>query len=459
MNGDAPLVVVGDVLLDVDVDGCAERLCPDAPVPVVDVLARRNRPGGAGLAAMLAAREGARVTLLAGMGADETGRTLSALVGRCAELLPLAFEGETVCKTRVRAAGQSLMRLDSGAGAVPDEPLDESALVALRTAGAVLVADYGRGTTHNTGLRRALEALPPEIPLVWDPHPKGAEPVARADLVVPNRSEAHGIEPASPDPLATARALVERWGCGAVAVTLGPEGAVLAHGDQHRHFDLPPMSHDSGSVDVCGAGDSFAATAALSMLHGADRTAAVAEAVERACRFVAQGGANQLAVESTDHDRPAPSRGASAFDVVARVRRERGRTVATGGCFDLLHPGHVRLLERARALGDALVVCLNSDDSVRRLKGVDRPVVCARDRTRLLLALEPVDAVAVFDEDSPAALLERLRPDVWVKGGDYDGVPIPEADVIRRYGGCSELVPLEDGYSTSRLLTSLRAVG
>ncbi|RCW44619.1 rfaE bifunctional protein kinase chain/domain/rfaE bifunctional protein nucleotidyltransferase chain/domain [Halopolyspora algeriensis] len=461
-SGHAPLVIVGDVLLDVDVDGHAERLCPDAPVPVIDVLARRSRPGGAGLAALLAAQEGTQVTLVAGIGDDEAGRTLTGMLDEQVELVPLAFRGTTACKTRVRAAGQSLVRMDSGEGAVLDEPLGEHARAVLQNAGAVLVADYGRGTTHNASLRHALGDLPPSVPLVWDPHPRGAEPVARADLVVPNRSEAAGFDALAQQPSAppgTAEALLKRWGCGAVAVTLGAEGAVLASGVGTETFAASPVDPNV-DVDTCGAGDSFAATAALAMSRGASCAEAVAAAVEEAGRFVARGGAGRLAAAIPDRQQPMPYSGRTdAFDVAARVRRRRGRLVATGGCFDLLHPGHVRLLERARALGDALVVCLNSDVSVRHLKGPGRPVVCEQDRRRLLLALEPVDAVAVFDESSPAALLDELRPDVWVKGGDYGGVAIPESEVVRRYGGCTEIVPIEDGYSTSRLLTSLRAVG
>jgi rfaE bifunctional protein nucleotidyltransferase chain/domain len=141
-----------------------------------------------------------------------------------------------------------------------------------------------------------------------------------------------------------------------------------------------------------------------------------------------------------------------ALELADRIRRRGGRLVATGGCFDLVHPGHLDLLRRARAMGDALVVCVNSDDSVRELKGPSRPVVPARDRVRLLTELRSVDAVIVFSGSDPSALLDRLRPDLWVKGGDYADVAMPEAAVVHRHGGRVVLVPTVDGYSTSRLL-------
>ena len=151
---------------------------------------------------------------------------------------------------------------------------------------------------------------------------------------------------------------------------------------------------------------------------------------------------------------PDPQPATDAFGLAERVRDRGGRLVATGGCFDLLHPGHVSLLRQARALGDALVVCLNSDASVRALKGPGRPLVRDRDRARLLTALSFVDAVVVFDESSPAAVLERLRPHVWVKGGDYAAADLPERDVVERHGGEVVLVPTVPGYSTSRLVAA-----
>jgi rfaE bifunctional protein nucleotidyltransferase chain/domain/rfaE bifunctional protein kinase chain/domain len=461
-----PLVVIGDALLDVDIEGSAERLCPEAPVPVVDVAREWHRPGGAGLAALLAARSTAEVVLVSALGEDRAGRRLAELLAGETELVPLPLRGGTVCKTRVRAADQSLLRLDSGAGRAGRDPLDARTERALRGAGAILVADYGRGVTEHPGIRRLLAQLAPRVPIVWDPHPRGAVPVPGARLVTPNESEARGFADADGDTAELAESLRETWRCAGVAVTTGSRGAVLA-APRALPIAVPEAARLTGRPrrDTCGAGDRFATAAAAALLDGASLTESVHRAVDAASRFVAAGGAAALSVPDGLVTAPAMpgssgSAGAeSAFDVAARVRRAGGTLVATGGCFDLLHPGHLSLLRRARALGDALIVCLNSDGSVRRLKGEGRPIVSADDRARMLTELDTVDAVAVFDEPSPAALLDRLRPQIWVKGGDYTEAAMPEAEVVRRHGGDVTFVPTVKGYSTSRIVAAATARG
>ncbi len=443
--------MVGDALLDVDVDGTSDRLCPDAPVPVVDLTREWRRPGGAGLAALLAARSTAEVVLVTPLGGDQAGRTLSGLLEREVRVVPMPLCGTTVTKTRVRAAGQSLVRLDSGDGRAEHSPLTADVREALRSAGAILVADYGRGVTGHPEVRELLAELARTIPVVWDPHPRGAEPVAGIRLATPNLAEAEQLTEAGADAEELAKQVHSLWRADAVCVTTGSRGAVLTEGGSCTTFRPP-----SGVVakDTCGAGDRFASAVTAALLDGASTADAVATGVETAARFVATGGAATL---STVDNEPRPDtahHGASAFDVAARVRARGGRLVATGGCFDLLHPGHASLLRQARALGDALVVCLNSDASVRGLKGPGRPIVTARDRARLLTELTSVDAVVVFDEPDPAAVLDRLRPDVWVKGGDYADTELPESAVVRGHGGEIVLIPTIRGYSTSRLVAA-----
>lgn len=451
------LVVLGDTLLDSDITGTVNRLCPDALAPVVDLSAQCQRPGGAGLAALLAARAGHQVTLVTALGNDPPAQMLTQLLAADVEVVAMPLRGATVCKTRVRAAGRSLLRIDSGDGRAAGGPVEPDVGDALRSADAVLVADYGRGLTAVPALRVALAELADRVPVVWDPHPHGDPPVPGCRLATPNEREATGFAPAAGAGAAAAAVLQQRWRCSAVAVTLGARGALLATPGGCLTVPAPDIAVPP-QVDTCGAGDAFAAAVTGAVLDTNSVIEAVRAAVEAASRFVADGGVASVDSLAGDSDLPHPvltnpaSAARSAQDVVTRLRRRGGRLVATGGCFDLLHPGHLSLLRQARALGDGLVVCLNSDESVRRRKGPGRPIVPVSGRIALLEALEPVDAVTVFDEDTPAALLAALRPDVWVKGGDYAVSDLPEAPVVSRYGGHIVIIPLVDGYSTSRLV-------
>ena len=452
-----PLVVVGDALLDVDLVGSASRLAPDAPVPVIDDVETHERPGGAALAAVIAAAAtGREVVLITPLAEDEGAARLTALLEGRVTLVPVPAAGATAVKQRVRIGGHAVARLDSGDPVASPGALPPAAIAAIREAGAVLVADYGRGTTAAADVRAALGAA--RGPVVWDPHPRGADPVPSARLVTPNAAEAARVAAAAGvdvegDGLAAvgarAEALIRHWGVGAVAVTLGARGALLSYGEG-APMVVPAVP---ATGDPCGAGDSFAAAAALALADGAVTGEAVAAAVAAASAFVARGGA-----PAWDDDAVPVVPPAAGIDaLLARVRAGGGTVVATGGCFDLLHAGHVATLRAARGLGDCLVVCINSDDSVRRLKGPSRPLVAAADRARVLEALEFVDAVVVFDEDTPAEVLDRLRPDVWAKGGDYAGADLPEAAVLRRWGGQAVVLPYLDGHSTTALVERSRA--
>lgn len=449
------LVVVGDALLDVDVQASVERFVPDHAAPVLDEVGRVQRPGGAALAALLAAADGTcAVTLVAAVADDAAGATLRGLLAGRVRLIALPCRGATGVKTRLHARGTVLARLDQGGPGVEVSGVPGAAAEALATADVVLVSDYGRGVTP--ALLDLLRQAAARCPLVWDPHPRGARPVVGARLVTPNIAEAAR---ASASPTATtvaaacrqAQRLVGEWGVGGVALTMGDRGAVLASGaESTAAFPVaaPVVS------DACGAGDRFAARLATALAAGALPSEAVAAAVESASRFIAAGGVAALALGTASQ---SPASGGAASDVIAAVRAAGGTVVATGGCFDILHAGHVATLGAARALGDCLIVCVNSDDSVRRTKGDARPLQPVADRVRLLSGLRCVDAVVVFDEDTPAAVLGDLRPDVWVKGGDYAGAPMPESELVRSWGGEVVTVPYLPGRSTTRLVTLARS--
>ncbi|MEA2672803.1 MAG: D-beta-D-heptose 7-phosphate kinase / D-beta-D-heptose 1-phosphate adenosyltransferase, partial [Chloroflexota bacterium] len=244
--------------------------------------------------------------------------------------------------------------------------------------------------------------------------------------------------------------LRERWRAGAVAVTLGSRGALLV-GAGTPPLAVPAPAASGG--DPCGAGDRFAVTAAGMLAAGARTAEAVTAAVAGASAFVARGGAGAARLSAREPLR-LTGRGPldGAAQVVARVRAGGGVVVATGGCFDVLHRGHISVLEGARALGDCLVVCLNSDASVRRLKGATRPLVGEDDRAALLASLRCVDAVVRFDEDRPDAVLGRLQPDIWAKGGDYSLAELPEAALLAGWGGTAVVLPYLEGRSTTALM-------
>ncbi|WP_162877655.1 D-glycero-beta-D-manno-heptose 1-phosphate adenylyltransferase [Mycobacterium persicum] len=450
-----PLVIIGDSMLDIDIDGSATRLSPEAPVPVVDAGQRRQRPGGAGLAALLAARTETGVVLVTGIVDDDAGRQLQGLLAAAGvRVLGLPMRGTTVTKTRIRARGQSLLRLDGGDGSPGSRPLADEVTEALAGAGAICVADYGGGVTALPEIRGVLSRLAPRIPVVWDPHPRGAAPVPGCVLVTPNQQEAQHFCGDS----RAGELLRSRWCAQLVCITHGEHGAWVygADGDA-EHVRVPQPAAAAG--DVCGAGDRFAVAAATALGAGAGPIAAVVAAVADAARFVATGGA---AAVSTPVPRAVLPTGARIEDpagldpaaLAERLRRDGRTVVATGGCFDLLHTGHIRLLRQARELGDALIVLVNSDKSVRALKGDGRPVMRDVDRARVLGALACVDAVAIFDEPTPERLLEKLRPDIWVKGGDYAPADLPEAAVVRRHGGEVVILPTVAGYSSSRLIAA-----
>jgi D-beta-D-heptose 7-phosphate kinase / D-beta-D-heptose 1-phosphate adenosyltransferase len=458
----ARLVVVGDALLDRDIVGTVERLSPDAPVPVVDRPRERARPGGAALAATLAAGDGHAVTLVTALGDDAAGvelRRLLELAG--VDVVDVGLATQTPEKVRVLADGRSLVRIDRGercpaAVGTPTDPARD----AIAAADAVLVSDYGRGVAAEPGIRSALERAASDRPVVWDPHPAGPAPVPGSALATPNAAEAalFATEVEGGGTGATierARALAALWDCAAVAVTLGCDGALLVGGQGHPvAVPAPPAA----GGDPCGAGDRFASRAAGALAAGTSFADAIEQAVAAASGFVDAGGAASVRVESRGEGPEAterPGRLALTGGAIALAARERAagrRVVATGGCFDLLHAGHVRMLAAARALGDCLIVCVNSDRSVSALKGPERPLVPQAARAAVLEALESVDGTLIFDEATPGTAIDRLAPDVWVKGGDYAEDDLPEAAAVRRHGGEVVVLPYLQGHSTTRLI-------
>lgn len=456
----ARCTVVGDALLDCDITGTADRVCPDAPALVLEVGDESFRPGGAALAAVIAAREGHEVTLVTALADDEPGRRLRHLLEReDVRIADLELHGPTPQKVRVRASDTSLVRLDRGGEACAFGGLTRRAREAITTADAVLVSDYGRGMAADPAIRTLLAERAHHAPIVWDPHPRGPTPVPDVALATPNEAEARlragldGMARGVGLPV-VAFALVRSWCARAVAVTLGERGALVAQSDGAPLAVAPPQVSRG---DTCGAGDCFAVGALDAFVRGGSTADAVEHAVRSAAGFVAAGAAAGFLAGNSAVTRPASGEGTiTTLDALLprleAVRRAGGTVVATSGCFDLLHVGHVETLRSARALGDILVVLLNTDESVRALKGPSRPIQSEHDRAAVLAALEPVDAVVLFSDRTPVPLLRRMRPDLFVKGGDYQLADLPEAQSSHEWGGHVVLVPQVMGRSTTRLV-------
>ncbi|MBT2501136.1 PfkB family carbohydrate kinase [Curtobacterium sp. ISL-83] len=456
------ITVVGDTLLDVDVSGTSERLSPDAPVPVVDVRTDDRRAGGAGLVATMLAKDGHDVTLVTVLSDDSRADEIRALLPGI-RVVAGPSGVPTPVKTRVRVVDHALVRIDEGCETPPVPEATTEMTDALEGQDAVVVADYGRGVAASPAVRDAIARVAETTPVVWDPHPKGATPVAGIAVATPNAAEARKATDVAGDgvPFATdaARALLEAWGIDAVAVTLGDRGALVATGSDtgvDSRF-VPAPSITAG--DPCGAGDRLAAGVAVALASGASVVDAVAAGVADASEYLAAGGVTALLADDGPAPVAVPGTDRDALRIVHDIRAAGGTVVATGGCFDLLHAGHARTLSAARALGDCLVVCLNSDSSVRALKGPERPIMTQEDRVELLLALDCVDAVVVFDEHTPDEALRRFRPDVWAKGGDYTASELPESATLAEWGGRVVTVPFHPGRSTTRLAAALAHVG
>ena len=474
------VLVIGEAMLDTWLRGHANRLSREAPVPVVALDERDDAPGGAGNSAVNLRSLGASVELISVVGQDEEAVRLRASLGAAGIddhfIIPIAGR-RTLAKQRVVATDQVLVRFDSGTA----EPIPadvEDALIARIQAlvpevDAVLVSDYAYGVVGprlTSALAEAVEAAgPSHRPVVAvdarDPsrHARLAPAVTK-----PNYSEAvrllgeqevTGADARAAQIVAGAETLHRRTGATIVAVTLDRAGAVILERGR------PPFrtwARPTTDQQACGAGDTYSAAFTLALAAGAATTVAAELAATAAGVVVRRDGTAVCSLaDLAGALGRTTKRLTSADGLRARVdalRAEGHRIVFTNGCFDLLHRGHVTYLSRAKALGDVLVVGVNSDASVRGLKGPERPVNRLEDRLGVLEALSCVDHVVPFDAPRPDALISAIRPDVFVKGGDYRRETLPEVELVERLGGTVRILSYVDDYSTTGLIERLRAV-
>lgn len=469
---DSRLAVIGDVMLDEYLVGSVERASPEAPVPLVAIERASHAIGGAAHVANLISAFGAQVKLWGMIGQDMAGDRLLEGLGRAgidARYVERVQSRRTSHKIRIMARGQHLLRLDSE----EIRPLDaESAaqiVRQLRMAGpfdAIVLSDYAKGFLTPDVIAGCIDAAKDwKIPVIVDPKSADFRRYRGATVITPNRTELEAAcgrklgRDLERDVIDAGKSLREAAEAGVLVVTLGDYGLAVVprEGDVVFHRATPREVYD-----VAGAGDTVVAVLAVTLAAGADVNTAAHLANEAAGIAVGRSGVSMIS--------PADLVGAVApqmkhrvlsreelLDRVAWWRLQKRRIVFTNGCFDLLHIGHVSLLQEAARQGDALLVAINSDDSVRRLKGNGRPLMPATMRAGILSALACVDAVVVFEEDTPLELIEQVCPDVLVKGGDYKPNEIVGGDLVERLGGQVVTIPLVPGHSTSLLLQRIQA--
>ena len=472
--GHPRVLVVGDVMFDKYVWGDVERISPEAPVPVLRANRRSEQPGGAANVAMNLAGLGAHVTVIGFGGGDADQYSLEALLRHAGvEFSLLACPGtSTTTKLRVLAGHQQLLRIDCEAkpaySATSAEILLRRVATALPDSAVVVLSDYGKGVLSERVCRAVIaEARRLRVPVVVDPKGTDFARYRGATTICPNARELAAVTGESAGDLqrllTAGQAMVDALDVGYLLVTLSEKGIAILRKDAREH--VPAAARQV--YDVSGAGDTVVAVVAVALASEVRIEAAVQLANVAAGIVVSKVGTvpiqrvELLGALSQELHPSSEGKVMLADLLLAHVAgwRSRGlRVVFTNGCFDLLHAGHISLLEQARGKGDRLIVAINSDSSVRRLKGAGRPLVRQDDRARILAALSAVDAVVVFAESTPLRLIEALRPDVLVKGGDYTEGEVVGAVEMRGWGGRVELVPLVPGCSTTSLIEQSEAV-
>jgi D-beta-D-heptose 7-phosphate kinase/D-beta-D-heptose 1-phosphate adenosyltransferase len=466
------VLVIGDLMLDRYVWGNVARISPEAPVPIVRAVHQNERPGGAANVAMNIVGLGGKVTLFGFVGEDADGATLEKHLRESGiESRMTRVPGHpTTTKLRVLCGKQQMLRLDmeetDGYPTDVHRVLLEKIKAAMPSADAVVLSDYAKGVLTENLCQQVIHAARCSgIPVLVDPKQRSFARYRGATTICPNLAElsvATGVELQDLDALlAAGQKLTKELGLDCLTATLSEKGIAVIR--ENTKSIAPTVARQV--FDVSGAGDTVIATLALAIASGLEMETAV-----QIANVAAGIAVSKIGTVPVDKDELLmnlmPDIALSAQEKVLSLEQLRVRTSAwrsagqsivfTNGCFDLLHIGHIALLEDARREGDRLIVAINSDASVRGLKGASRPIMGERERARILAALTAVDAVVLFEDPTPLVLIEALRPDVIVKGGDYSEETVVGAKEVRSWGGRVKIVPTVEGFSTTELIARVK---
>jgi len=464
-------LVIGDLMLDEYVLGKTERISPEAPVPVVDVVSEDVRLGGAGNVASNLLSLGCQVAVVSVVGDDHDGRKIRQMVNDLAintDGIFLDNNRSTTRKTRILANNQQMLRIDKESRADIDVETEKWLIDYIEALDSdfqvILVSDYLKGVLTEKILRAIFElGQKCGIPVVVDPKGKTYSKYRGATLLTPNRKEvelATGIQITDEASLLyTGNRLVLDLKLEALVITRSEEGMTVFTQEGVSHFSTKARE----VFDVTGAGDTVLAFLGLGLAAGLSMKDSVWLSNIGAGVVVGKIGTSSVTpvevLDATRQQHPNIDQKVKTSEELTAIldqKRIQGKKVVfTNGCFDLLHVGHVKYLQQARQLGDLLVLGLNSDDSIRRLKGDKRPLLEEMERAQILAALDCVDYIVIFDEDTPLGLISSLKPQVLVKGGDYLPDEVVGKNIVESYGGCVELITFVDGKSTTNIIESI----
>lgn len=462
----AHVLVLGDVMLDRYWMGDTSRISPEAPVPVVKVGDIEERAGGAGNVAINIAALGANASVVGLTGKDDAANSLVKLMEQAGVDSHFSQDAThaTVTKLRVLSRNQQLIRLDfeDGFPNNNNEQLLEIFNKQISNVGAVILSDYGKGTLQDCQ-SFIQQASAHQIPVLVDPKGSDFSKYKGATIITPNLSEFEEVVghcKTDEDIVTKGTSLLEDLNLSALLITRSEKGMTLLQRDKEA-IHLPTRAREV--YDVTGAGDTVISVLAASLAAGVDLAEATMLSNLGAGVVVNKIGTATVSQDELKHamrQTQSIQRGIMDEDEMFHLARQAQscdeKIVMTNGCFDILHTGHVAYLEEAALLGERLIVAVNDDDSIRRLKGEDRPVNPMDKRMRMLAALECVDWVVPFYEDTPTRLICKLSPDILVKGGDNDVNEIPGGDCVREAGGEVRVLTYIDGVSTTEIISTIR---
>lgn len=471
--GNLKVLVIGDAILDTYVKGTSDRLCREAPVPVITVQEEESHCGGAANTAINVSALGAQTYFLSAVGQDDCGMTLKRLLNELhvdTKNMILSTDRKTLCKKRITVSSNILLRVDEGETQVLPSEIETDLIAKLeklyKKADAVILSDYGYGIITDQLIKTLirLNSRSPK-PVIADAknldrfknlHPMAVKPNYEETLHLLELPKVASTERVS-QVLNNGKKLLELSGAQYVAATIDVEGSILFERNKKPYRILTTPKDNKRAI---GAGDTFISAFALALCSGAG-AAKAAEIASAAAAIVLQKEGTVVCnrEELKAYLNEIPKYIASAEDLKKRVselKKEGKRIVFTNGCFDILHSGHVNLIHHAKQLGDVLIVGINGDASIRRLKGKERPINGLQDRITVLAGLNDVDILTSFEEDSPVELIKVVKPDVFVKGGDYTADSIPEAPLVKSLGGEVQIISFVKNRSTTLLIEKIR---